>query len=235
MRDNLLGFIRIQISRIYKLILKFKQLEPDKFILIQEFIFVVCLHELEVLLPQTVNARLEVYLDISHLVCSLDYFVHGNLKIADAIRSLLKYCLFGCLPREQSCKVLLKFLMCFKPIENVMSWNKVEEASIHRSLIIQRFLGFDTAIISLVKHFVQLVEEFLDELRIFITNLADPPRRVAHMEMVKVLFIFEGCLYVRGKCLHSPGDIKLTGRVIIIWTWEVTPSSQSVFQLLQRV
>lgn len=60
---------------------------------------VVCLHKLEVLLPQTVDARLKVYLDISHLIGRFNHSVHGDLKVADGVRGFLEYCLFGCLPR----------------------------------------------------------------------------------------------------------------------------------------
>ena len=44
----------------------------------------------------------------------------------------------------------------------------------------------DAAIYSLVEHFIQFVEELLDERRIFITNLADLSGTVAHVEVVEI-------------------------------------------------
>jgi len=76
--------------------------------------------------------------------------------------------------------------MRLEPIKNVVSWNEIEEASINRGLIIQRIFMLDAAIYSLVEHFIQFVEELLDERRIFITNLADLSGTVAHVEVVEI-------------------------------------------------
>jgi len=149
----------------------------------------VCLHEFEVLLPQTVNARLKVYLDISHLIGRLNHFVHGHLQVADGVRSFIDYRLFSCLPRQQRVKMLFKFIVCLEPIKDVMSWDEIEEASVNGGLIVQRIFGLDAAIFSFIKHLIQFVKEFLDERRIFITNLADVSRTVAHMEVVEILFV----------------------------------------------
>lgn len=93
--------------------------------------------------------------------------------------------------------MLLKFCMSLEPIKDVMPWNEVEEASIDGGLIIQGIFGFDTAIDSLIKHLIQFIKELLDERGIFVTNLADLSRTVAHMKMVEILFVLKCCLQMR--------------------------------------
>ena len=85
--------------------------------------------------------------------------------------------------------MFFEFLMGLEPVKNVMSRNEIEEASIDRGLIIQIIFVLDAAILSLIKHLIQFVKELLDERRIFVTNLADLSRTVAHMEVVEILFV----------------------------------------------
>jgi hypothetical protein len=100
--------------------------------------------------------------------------------------------------------MLLELLVSLETIKDIMSWYETLEATVNCLIEAKWVFGFDTNVFSLIEGRVELVEVFLDQFIVFITDFTKLSGCVSHEEMVEVLLVREGALDVVSHKLHSP-------------------------------
>ena len=79
-RDSL-SFLRVEVAGLHKQLLELKHIIVNVFVILQKFVLVLGLSQLEELLPQTVKGSLQVDLQVLDLIHRLDQVGHAELKL----------------------------------------------------------------------------------------------------------------------------------------------------------
>ena len=116
-----------------------------------------------------------------------------------------------------------------------MPWHKVQEASIHSLLDVERSFGFDTTLFSFIEHRMEFVKVLLNDSIVFIANLAKLPWGMAHEVVIEVQLVRKRSFDVWGQDLHTPGFVEFPRRVVIVYPRLIASCSQREFDLLERL